>query len=121
MIGSNASLKKSSLKIKTDEREEHMCAHCHRELALVVNYPCNHKWLCDGCTTTYRSKHNDTCPAPECNQPSTVMDNTQSHQLMDDNNNRIHLLRPGERHEYAELVQVQAPTPTPIKMTCDCC
>ena len=107
MIGSNASLKKSSLKVKTDEREEHICAHCHRELALVVNYPCNHKWLCDGCTTTYRSKHNDTCPAPECNQPSTLMDDTQSHQLMDDNNNRIHLL--------------QAPTPTPVKLTCDCC
>ena len=107
MIGSNASLKKSSLKFKTDEREEHMCAHCHRELARVVNYPCNHKWLCDGCTTTYRSKHNDTCPAPECNQPSTLMDDTQSHQLMDDNNNPIHLL--------------QAPTPTPVTMTCDCC
>ena len=91
MIGSNASLKKSSLKVKTDEREEHICAHCHRELALVVNYPCNHKWLCDGCTTTYRSKHNDTCPAPECNQPS-----------------RILFYKPRN-------------TPTPVTMTCDCC
>ena len=62
--------------MRTASHDEQECAHCHRKPATVVNRPCGHRWLCKSCTTSYRQRNGNICPAPECGEPSEITDDS---------------------------------------------
>ena len=38
------------------------CDSCHEHLATAVNKPCNHRFLCSGCSQGYRKRNNGKTP-----------------------------------------------------------
>ncbi len=56
------------------------CASCHEHLATAVNKPCNHRFLCSGCSQGYRKRNNGTCPV--CHKSSDLIDNEITFQMV---------------------------------------
>jgi hypothetical protein len=47
------------------------CTRCHKSIAIAVNIPCGHTFLCWSCATQYRDTHDEICNS--CHEDSTLV------------------------------------------------
>ena len=54
------------------KKTDNNCADCHARVATEINIPCNHTWLCEDCTHSFRNLNGLICPLPGCNKESSI-------------------------------------------------